>query len=278
MIASMRALVVLLLLLPRAATADDLDPTAIHDLVVEYKRLALESASAGACGPARDLSFKVLGLDPAFHAAEFATDPELAPCLQPAVHDILPSKVAPPRDERPVVPTHPTEPVRGPTPPVRPGRVVAQVFLGGLISLVGAGLGLLAGAVICVDDSCEDSALIGAYIGGAIAFGVGAHGIGSLGEQTGSLPATVIGAAVGAGVGLVGLAAPDSNRELGIGLFVGAPIVGALVGFHLTRRWREPKVAVGSLLYLDRGAISLGVPIVGHADQRTTLSLLAGSF
>ncbi len=59
------------------------------------------------------------------------------------------------------------------------------------------------------------------------------------------------------------------------------PMIGALIGFNATRHWDEPP-PVGSVVRLDRGRVSLGVPLVLHTEvggaPTTTLSLFSGSF
>lgn len=297
----MRALVVLVVvLLPIGARADD--ATAQRDLVIEYTRIARGAAMGGDCDTARDLAERVRTLDPVFYASEVATDTAIASCLPPpaspaAVAPVeksapLPPVLAPPGvsprvDAPPRIPHPPLQP---PAPPLSGGRIVGEIIVGGLLGIVGGLIGGLAGAVVCADGdgefACLGSVIIGGYFGGAAAFGLGVAAVGKSGDQDGSVGAAVLGGVLGAGVGLVSLFALDDgggNEGAIVTLFVGAPIVGALFGFNATRRWRAPKSPrVGSLLRLDGGSVSLGIPVVVHAEQRgvptTSVSLFSGAF
>ncbi len=250
----MRAVVILFLL---ASTAANADATAPRDLV-EYKQLA--SAAAGDnCEAVRELGRHVQALDPRYYANDFATDPAIARCLATASTS--------------------TE------VPLTTAGLLGQFVVGGLGSIVGGFGGLILADKLCDDggnpDACFGPALMGIFIGGSLGFGVGVYFGGSLGAQTGSFVTTMLGAALGSAIPF--LAAQVSDQSAASAVLLVAPMVGALVGFNATRRWkRRDGVAVGSLLRQDGGQVSLGIPLVTHAEQRgiatTTLPLFSGSF
>jgi hypothetical protein len=292
---TMRAMIALACLVS-TAQADD---AAQRDLLVEYKRIARDAALGGNCEAARELAERVRVLDPAYFAAEVATDPTIAPCLPPPsspaavapVDGAVP--IAPPASVAPrVIDREPAPPALVPydrpaVPPLDGGRIIGEILLGGL----SAGLGILGGGLIgvavCADDggefSCLGSAIVGAYFGGAAMFGLGVYAAGQAGDQTGSLGAAMLGGMLGAGVGLGALFALEESSEVLLATFlIGGPVAGALIGFNGTRRWKSAKPAVGSLFRFDRDGVSLGIPIVIHGEQRgaasTSLTLFSGAF
>ena len=293
----MRVVVVLLWLAPAIAVADG---AADRDLLVEYRRLASDAARTGNCDPARELATQVKSMDPVFFANEYATDPSIAPCLPPSsptstapVDPAVPQ--APPLEavkpvEAPRVPFY--LPVRPAVPPLDGARLLGELVLGGLIGFGGVIVGGFAGAGLCVDDggddggddfACLGSIVIGGYLVGAVGFGLGVGIVGRSGSQTGSIGAAIGGTVLG---GLVSLLSLYSKKdEIIVGAMVSMPILGGIIGFNATRRWRVPSPSVapiGSLVRLERGSISLGIPFVMHGEQRgiptTSVPLFSGSF
>lgn len=291
----MRAVVVLLWLAPAIAVADG---AADRDLLVEYRRLAADAARTGNCDPARELVVQVKSMDPEFFANEYATDPLIAPCLPPPNS---PAPIAPVDSGAPLTP--PLEPIEAPrvpfsmpdrpaVPPLDGGRLVGELLLGGLIGFGGVIVGGFAGAGLCVDNGGEDggddfaclgSIVIGAYVVGAVGFGLGVGIVGRSGSQTGSIGAAIGGTLLGGLVSLLSLY--SNNDELIVGAMVGLPVLGGMIGFNATRRWRNPSPSfapIGSLVRLDRGGVSLGIPFVTHGEQRgiptTSVPLFSGSF
>ena len=293
----MRAVVVLLWLAPAIARADE---AADRSLLVEYRRLAGEAARTGNCDPARELATQVKSIDPAFFTNEYATDPLIAPCLPPpsspaAIAPVdTPSRLTPPPPVEHVetvdVPRVPRYlPDRSPVPPLDGGRLIGELFVGSLIGFGGALVGGLAGALLCVDgdgggDSiCLGSAVIGGYLVGSMSFGLGVAVVGRSGGQTGSTGAAVGGGLLGSLIGLVALfGLADTNGEIAVTIGIASPVLGAMIGFNATRRWKDPRPMVGSLFRLDRGGVSLGIPFVIHGEQRgiptTSVPLFSGSF
>lgn len=299
---SMRSAVFLALLgSSTRASADD----ASHDLVLEYMRLAQGAATSGDCPTVRELGDRVRALDSQFYISTFIIDPAIATCLPPPSQIPGPAPLAPPvvltppGTVEPIAPPR-MQPVSPPlAPPFRPdlmsrppipeldgGRIVGEVllgYLGGFVGILGGGL---IGAATCNDSSsgdefgCLGPILIGAAIGGTLTMAAGVYVVGSSGNQGGSYAAALGGTVLGGLLGIVVAAAGDGNSA-GALLGLSMPMVGALIGFNASRHWDEPP-PVGSLVRLDRGRISLGVPLVLHTEIRgaptTTLSLVSGSF
>jgi len=174
------------------------------------------------------------------------------------------------------------------TPPLSAGRVTGEAMLGGALGVGGAFAGAMIGYELTSggckgEDWCGFGGfLIGGAIGGTIAVPLGVYIVGSYGDQTGSLAATVGGAVLGAAVGIpAGIAVGNENGELGLAVALAGPVVGAIAGFNLTRHYRATAApAVGSLLQLDRGRLGLGVPVVTRSakDGFVGMSLASGSF
>lgn len=289
----MRAVVVLLWLAPAIAVADG---AADRDLLVEYRRLAADAARTGNCDPARELVVQVKSMDPEFFANEYATDPLIAPCLPPPSS---PAAIAPvdapgplmPPSSQPVLDDAPPPPVymldRPLVPPLDGGRLIGELLLGGVIGFGGAIVGGFAGASMCSggsdDFGCVGSILLGGYLVGAVGFGLGVGIVGRAGSQTGSIGAAIGGTLLGGVVSLLSLY--SDNDGIVVGAMIGMPVLGGLIGFNLTRRWRAPSptsTQVGSLVRLDRGGVALGIPFVTHREQRgiptTSVPLFSGSF
>lgn len=293
----MRGLVVLLWLAPALAEAD---AGADRDLLVEYRRLAGDAARTGSCDPARELAAQVKSMDPVFFANEYATDPLIAPCLPPPSS---PAPISPVDSGAPLTPPEPpletvdaprvpfSMPARPAVPPLDGARLVGELLLGGLIGFGGVIVGGFAGAGLCDanggDDGGDDFACLGsivitAYLVGAVGFGLGVGIAGRAGSQTGSIGAAIGGTLLGGLVSLLSLY--SKNDEIIVGAMVGMPLLGGMIGFNVTRRWRDPSpsFALGSLVRLDRGGVSLGIPLVTHGEQRgiptTSVPLFSGSF
>jgi hypothetical protein len=152
------------------------------------------------------------------------------------------------------------------------GRVLGEVLVGGLTGIAGA----LAGGAIghsIEDCSGEDNSfcgtagtLIGGYAGYATGVAVGVYVVGSGGDHEGSLVATLGGSALGGLSAIVLTAASEGDAFILLPL---APIAGALIGFHATSKRRagnrESAPVMGSLINLDEGKASLGLPMVSMA-------------
>lgn len=287
----MRALLVVLSLVPAVARADQ---SADRDLLLEYKRLAIEASRTGNCDPARELATQVKSLDPAFFANEYASDPAIASCLPPPSS---PAAIAPIDNGAPLTPPSEQPPIETPrvpfylperpaVPPLDGGRLIGEILLGSVIGFGGVLIGGFAGAGLCSDNggddfACLGSIVAGAYVVGAVGVGIGIGIAGRTGGQTGSIGAAIGGTMLGALISLLSLAT-DSEQLIAVSL-IGGPLAGGLIGFNLTRRWRDPSPApIGSLLRVSGGGVSLGIPLVTHGEVRgvatTSVPLVSGSF
>lgn len=120
---------------------------------------------------------------------------------------------------------------------------------------------------------------VGAAVGGGLAFALGVYLGGDTETQTGSIGYTLAGGLAGAALGGgIALLARD-NTGVVVGSLITGPVIGSLVGFNLTRRWREQApVRVGSLLHVDRGHAAIGIPLIVAGDDAVTGSLISGRF
>jgi len=212
---------------PPAANADD--TIADTAFLEDELRVAHDAAAHGHCDIASSIGARVAQHDREFYERRFAVDPAIAACSAPIT--AAPVQAVTTRDD---------------TPALAAGHLGGEV-LGGALGGVGGGLalGALFFAVNYHDRSCSDDcrsmfAFVGGYAGLAVAAPVGVMVIGSRGDETGSWGATYAGSAIGAVVGLVaigaGLAANVSEPLIIAGF--AAPVVGAVVGFNLSRRYK----------------------------------------
>src|SRR5262245_29259692 len=175
------------------------------------------------------------------------------------------------------------------TPPLSGGRLAGELVLGAAAGLAGG----FAGGMIGYEfqkGSCTGEEwcglggfIVGGYLGATLAPPVAVYLVGASGDQTGSPAATAIGALLGGGLGLAaGVGAGRANGWLGFTIAMAGPVVGSMVGFNLTRRYRDagPAPVPGSLVRVDGGRVAIGVPLVVRSskDGMVGLSLASGSF
>jgi hypothetical protein len=179
-------------------------------------------------------------------------------------------------------------PVCSRTPPLSGGRLGGEILLGGAAGIGGGFLGAVIGAGM-TKNNCQQGqdlcglggAIVGGYIGAVLAPPLAVYLVGASGDQTGSAGATFGGALLGGAVGLAaGIGVGRENGELGVAVAMAGPVIGAVVGFNLTRRYRadRPTVTAGSLLRVDDGHLAIGMPIVAGSSQGRFVSLASGSF
>jgi len=166
------------------------------------------------------------------------------------------------------------------TPPLDGGRLLGEIFLGYAVGGLGAFAGAGLGSALCGrQEACLFAILAGIGIGGTVGMTAGVYTIGVAGPQAGSFGSTLLGTMIGAGIGAAGVAAAGGA---GLVALVVAPMAGALIGFNASRKWQSGEPPVGSIVRLDRGRVSLGVPLVIHHESRgtstTLVPLLSGSF
>lgn len=173
-------------------------------------------------------------------------------------------------------------------PPLEAGDVAIQVLYGTGTSLlggiVGAGVAFArckqAGDNQTTGEECLDEVAIGAAIGGGLAFSLGVFLGGDTDTRTGSIGITLAGGLAGAAIGGgIALFARDRDGVV-ITAMIAGPVLGSLVGFNLTRRWRDYTLTprVGSLLHVDRGRVVLGIPVVTPGATSISGSLISGRF
>lgn len=173
-------------------------------------------------------------------------------------------------------------------PPLEPGEVVVQILYGTGTSLlggiVGAGVAFArckqAGDNLTSGEECLDDVAIGGAIGGGLAFSLGVFLGGDTETRTGSIGITLAGGLAGAVLG-GGLALFARDHEgVVVTALIAGPVIGSLVGFNLTRRWRDytTPVRVGSLIHVDGGRVVLGIPLVAPTATSVTGSLISGRF
>jgi hypothetical protein len=200
----MKALAILVVLTTVAAAAPS-----------DYLQRAHAAAEHGDCARVIEISTLVRESDAAYYRATFVADREVAACLVAAPEHVAAAQ---------------------PLPPLSPGRVTAEVVVGGVLAAPVSLLGALVGY------EALGGGLLGAYGAGGgvlvawtLAAPIGVYVVGSSGNQSGSFLAAEAGAIVGGAGGIGALYATHGNAA-GIAIALGAPIVGATVGFNLTRR------------------------------------------
>jgi hypothetical protein len=270
----MRLLVAAAVLVPTLAAAQPgtVEPTitppdarATSPELLGLARGAHVAGARGDCVGARTLAARIQRLDPDFYAAVISTDLSITACKpKPRVYAVDPETPVVMRPTRTAAST--VAPVTYPRDRGRNG--VGQVFLG---SVMGAGVGLLGGVLGA--GMSEDE------LGGALLFG-------SLGLVTGttagvilagdneatdySLGWTIAGSIGGTLLGWT-IVFDNNNFEspaLTLGVLIGAPTLGAMLGFNASRRQ----------LYPD-ASLRVSVPRAPRiSDPTTTMPVLSGSF
>jgi hypothetical protein len=147
-------------------------------------------------------------------------------------------------------------------PPLKTGRVIKEAVLG-----IGSGfLGMMAGGFVGFAISgggagwFDPDTTVGAAAATGYFLGVpwGVYMVGSDATQTGSVLATYLGAAGGA---VFAIAVPTFGTALL------APVVGACIGFNLTRRYRSPAQTGTAVFNFREGKIHLGFPLIAAAPD-----------
>ena len=155
--------------------------------------------------------------------------------------------------------------------------IIVETLVGGITGLTGALAGGLLGVGVdkirgsdgCDDDgfticpSVGEGGLIGGIAGYTAGAAFGVYVVGTRGDRDASLLATMGGSLLGV-VGGVGLASITDSDGLATTLVFTGPVIGALVGLHLTssRSPRSSPSVIGNLIQIDKGEAHLGLPMI----------------
>lgn len=236
----MRGLVVVAVLLGAVAPARA-DSVA---LLVSETRAAHDAAANGNCQIVVSIGVRMQASAIDYYRTAFLADPAIAACI-----------------ERP---SQPDSTQREGTSYL-PLRIAGELVVGGVLTL-GGGIGGLAlgaeagGDLYCDRDSpCNEGPLkFGVTVGAVVAAPLGVYLIGTLGSDTGSFPATALGSLVGVVPGLVVLGVDD---DYAFPFLLSGPLVGAIVGFNLTRRDERDTASVAAvpMVRIDHGQSTFGI-------------------
>lgn len=137
------------------------------------------------------------------------------------------------------------------TPRIDELRIVGEVLAGsatgfvGLLMAGGVGFAIHQALDPCGTSFCNaGGGIVGAEIGLVVAAPIGVYLVGTLGDQTGSFGATMLGSlaggAAGTAIALTGIAtSQEVVMGLGIGVAIAGPLVGSVIGFNFTRRYED---------------------------------------
>ena len=138
-------------------------------------------------------------------------------------------------------------------PPLKAGRIAGELSFGFLSGLGGTLAGLL-GAILYEEISdggghgsfdAYDMLFIGAISGYAVGTSIGVSLIGSCGNEKGSFIASLCGSLAGTLISAAIITAIESNPyepvpEWAPLAVISAPVIGATIGFNLSRKYRKP--------------------------------------
>lgn len=201
-------------------------------LVAADSASAIDAATHGHCEKAHELGARVRELDATYYANTLAKDASFARCVDPP-------PVASPR-------------VRGGSPPLSAGRVAGELLAGFATAVGGAFVGGALGLELGTDTRYVlQRMILGGMVGMVVAYPIGIHLVGRIGDQHGSYTAGLIGTAVPAavGFGLFLAAAYTQSEPLLVGAIVvgvGGSAVGGLVAYNWSRRYDVAPVVTTS--------------------------------
>lgn len=158
-------------------------------------------------------------------------------------------------------------------PPLNPYRIAGEAVSGAIVGTAGAcGMIILYvnGANKNIWGGDISTYMISADMGWILGNQLGVYIVGNLGNETGSLPRTVLyGTAISLGIQALAFGAgyyytsnvtngPSDTPIFEI-IEITAPIMGAVIGFNLTRKYKTGK-AGGGLINLKDGKLSFSTP------------------
>jgi len=244
-------------------------PTSTSPEVLSLARGAHVAGVRGDCVGARTLAARIQRQDPDFYAAVVSTDPSITACKpKPRVYAVDPVDPEMPSILR--RPTGTPAATYARSAPIDRGRNIAgQAFLG---TVMGAGLGLL-GGVIGMGIIQDEEVPIGALMFGSIGIVAGSTaGVVLAGDNAGSdysLGLTITGSITGAVIGWkMAIESDIDSPAVAIAIIVGAPTLGAMLGFNAARRTLDPA-----------GSTQVAVPSATRiSDPTTSVPVIGGSF
>jgi hypothetical protein len=204
-----------------------------------------------------------------------------------------PVEAPPPASDAPTLPPlvtapeEPEEPPKGELIPRRrvPAQEASDLFvprlllgplLGGVAASCGAALGLFLGVTVTRCDvfegGCDDVALlVPTVVGGLAAGSLGVYGMGSFMNGQGQWLPTLLGTALGMGLGIVAVAASSGTAWFALPLVTG---MGAVAGYEISHSLQssaqeEDEEARAGLLLM---------PVLGRTPEGGLLGGLAGRF
>lgn len=152
-------------------------------------------------------------------------------------------------------------------PPVKTGKVAAQILAGAAVTAGAFALSIVTASEYTLDDdeAMRKRATVWTIVGGAALTPWLVHLIGESGPMAGSLGKTYLFGVVGAAVGglTLYLAFESDSDALGVlALAVTAfgPAVGAVIGFNSSRRYDGTEQVKTALLNMGQGKLRLGLP------------------
>ena len=159
------------------------------------------------------------------------------------------------------------EAAKSPRPPVKTGKVAAQILAGAAVTAGAFALSIVTASEYTLDDdeAMRKRATVWTIVGGAALMPWLVHLIGESGPMAGSLGKTYLFGVVGAAVGglTLYLAFESDSDALGVlALAVTAfgPAVGAVIGFNSSRRYDGTEQVKTALLNMGQGKLRLGLP------------------
>jgi len=205
--------------------------------VLSLGRGARAAAVRGDCVGARVLGSRIARMDPEFHRTVIRTDPAITQC-KPATRALSIEAQEVPEGRM----QH-----RSGKPPLDGGQMVGQLIIGGLFTLGGAVGGAFLGVGLENDcnDECYGGIIVGGLVGGTVMAAIGVNLVGDTDEVEGSLGMAVVGSMLTTLVTIGVISNSNFQGETApVLMLMAAPAIGAMLGFNLSREYKDVRVSV----------------------------------